>query len=110
VVLPDESVQQLTFVDYKEGMSFVVRRQAEAALQHGEQLGQARLENMPAERGHVASLLFKFLWDHNLMLAQWARWANDEIDGWSDTAPTPAKFRRAAEVLRECLDRASSES
>jgi DNA-binding PadR family transcriptional regulator len=87
-----------------------VRSQAEAALRHGSELGHARLENMPAERGHVAALLFKFLWDYNLMLARWARWASDEVDGWSDTAPSPAKFRRAAEILRECLDEPSSHS
>lgn len=85
-----------------------VRAQAEAALQHGAQLGQARLENMPAERGHVAALLFKFLWDYNLMLAQWARWANNEVDGWSNTEPSPAKLRRAAEILREYLANPSS--
>jgi DNA-binding PadR family transcriptional regulator len=85
-----------------------VRTQAEAALRHGVELGLARLENMPAERGHVAALLFKFLWDYNMMLAMWARWAHDEVRDWSDTAPSPAKFARAADILRECLAQSTS--
>jgi DNA-binding PadR family transcriptional regulator len=80
-----------------------VRAQAETTLRHGRLLGQERLAEMPAERGHVAAALFKFLWDYNTMLVRWAAWARSEIDEWSDTAPTPAKFERAAEILRACL-------
>lgn len=80
-----------------------VRSQSDAALQHGIHLGHARLQDMPAERGHVAALLFKFVWDYNTMLSRWAQWAQSEVEEWSDTAPSPAKFERAAEILRECL-------
>ena len=58
---------------------------------------------MPPERGHVAALVFRFLWDCNTMLLRWATWASQEIDAWSDTAPTGEKFERSAEILRECL-------
>jgi DNA-binding PadR family transcriptional regulator len=81
----------------------VVHAQAAAALGHGARLGHARLAAMPPERGHVAALLFRFLWDYNTMLARWATWARAEIDGWSDTAPDRAKLDRAAEILRACL-------
>jgi DNA-binding PadR family transcriptional regulator len=81
----------------------VVRNQAEAALQHGRQVALERLADMPAERGHVAAALFKFLWDYNTMLERWATWARMEVDGWSDTSPSAAKFDRAAEILRACL-------
>ena len=57
----------------------------------------------PADRGHVAALVFKFLWDYNTMLANWATWARAEVSDWSDTAPSPARFARAAEILRGCL-------
>jgi DNA-binding PadR family transcriptional regulator len=80
-----------------------VRAQANAALGHGVRLGHARLAAMPPERGHVAALLFRFLWEYNLMLVHWATWARAEIDGWSDTAPDRAKLDRAAEILRACL-------
>ena len=80
-----------------------VRRQAEAVLRHGRQLGLERLADMPTERGHVAAALFKFLWDYNTMLLRWATWAKSELEGWSDTAPSPAKFERAAQILRACL-------
>jgi hypothetical protein len=58
---------------------------------------------MPPERGHVAALVFRFLWDYNSMLARWATWANEEIEDWSDTAPTLEKLERAAEIVRACL-------
>lgn len=86
-----------------------VRTQSEAALRHGIRLGNARLANMPPDRGHVAALLFRFLWDYNVMLMRWAEWARNEVDGWSNTAPSPAKFDRAAEILRECLAEANSD-
>ena len=85
-----------------------VRAQAQAALQHGVEIGYARLAEMPPERGHVAALVYRFIWDYNTMLIRWATWAYEEIDGWTDTAPSPEKFERAAEVLRECLARSEA--
>jgi PadR family transcriptional regulator AphA len=87
----------------------VVQAQSEATLAHGVRLGEARLAAMPSERGHVAALLFKFLWDYNRMLGAWAVWARAEVDDWSDTAPSDAKFERAAEILRACLAQASTD-
>lgn len=80
-----------------------VQGQAEAALEHGVGIAHERLAAMPPDRGHVAALVFKFLWDYNTMLANWAIWARAEVGDWSDTAPTPARFARAAEILRACL-------
>ena len=80
-----------------------VQDQAQAALRHGVRIGHARLADMPSERGHVAALVFRFLWDYNSMLAKWATWANEEIEDWSDTAPTLERLERAAEILRLCL-------
>ena len=50
---------------------------------------------MPPDRGHVAALVYRFLWDYNTMLANWSTWARDEIQAWSDTAVSPARFDRA---------------
>jgi PadR family transcriptional regulator, regulatory protein AphA len=80
-----------------------VHQQAQAGLRHGVRIGQARLAQMPPERGHVAALVFRFLWDYNTMLARWAAWANEEIEDWPDTTPTREKLERAAEILRACL-------
>jgi len=33
----------------------------------------------------------------------------EEIDGWSDTAPSREKFERATEILRACLAEADEE-
>jgi hypothetical protein len=81
-----------------------VQDQAEAALRHGVRIGHARLAAMPTERGHVAALVFRFLWDYNSMLAKWATWANEEIEDWSDTAPTlessNARLRSCASAWR----------
>ena len=72
-------------------------------MQHGVRIGHARLAAMPPDRGHVAALVYRFLCDYNTMLANWSTWARDEIEAWSDAVPSPARFDRAAEIVRACL-------
>jgi DNA-binding PadR family transcriptional regulator len=63
------------------------------------------------ERVHVNALVFKFMWEHNEMLARWASWAEDEVRRWPKDISRPPgpeasqPLRDAAStLLREQLE------
>jgi PadR family transcriptional regulator, regulatory protein AphA len=81
-----------------------VQKQAQANLKSGTAIGREYLaEGIPPERGHVSALTFRFLWDFNVMLDEWAGWSLRELRDWNDVEPTPARMDRAAGILREAL-------
>jgi PadR family transcriptional regulator, regulatory protein AphA len=81
-----------------------VRQQARANLTWGRAIGQEYLTHgVPAGRGHVSVLIFRFLWDFSSMLEEWAAWSLDEVEEWQDVEPTPERMERAAAILREAL-------
>lgn len=79
-----------------EGQAGKLRDQAVA--QAAEYLSE---EGPFPERLHILGLLGQFVLDQTDLLARWARWAHDEVEGWPDvrgaeaSPATIAAFRAA---------------
>ena len=56
-----------------------------------------------ADRVHVNSLIFRWIWEHADVNARWAQWAIEQVDEWPDTTE-PADVERALAVFRSALD------
>jgi DNA-binding PadR family transcriptional regulator len=81
-----------------EGQARALREQAVA--QAGEYLaGSAPFP----ERIHILAVLGRFTLDHTALVAEWARWARAEVEGWPDTGTgevSPEVIRAFEEALR----------
>lgn len=78
-----------------------IREQAEAQQRFGAALAQeyAAGGGPYRDRLHLSYLGFQFLWGYFDYLAGWARWAENEVATWQDTAPSAAKSARALDVF-----------
>ena len=56
-----------------------------------------------ADRVHVSSLIFRWIWEHADVNARWAQWAIEQVEEWPDTS-VPADVERALAVFRSALD------
>ncbi|MGH9042131.1 MAG: PadR family transcriptional regulator [Acidimicrobiia bacterium] len=75
--------------------------QAESLALGAEYLG----EQAPfPERIHILGLVGKFVLDHTNLVAEWARWARTEVEGWPDVDRAPASAE-AVEAFRAALAR-----
>ncbi|HEV7535300.1 MAG TPA: PadR family transcriptional regulator [Acidimicrobiia bacterium] len=89
-----------------EGQARALREQAVA--QAAEYLGGPHLppgtQTAPfPERIHILAVLGRFTLDHTALVAEWARWARAEVEGWPDTATgevSPDVIRAFEEALR----------
>jgi DNA-binding PadR family transcriptional regulator len=81
-----------------------VQAQAQANLRWGTSIADEYLvQGVPPGRGHISALMFRFLWDFNAMLDDWAAWSQRELSGWRDVEPTTERMDRAVEIFREAL-------
>jgi PadR family transcriptional regulator, regulatory protein AphA len=72
-----------------------VEDQARALLEFGRAIAEECLTQPVSERIHLQGLMWRFLWDHERAIAEWAKWAQAEVQEWSGTRPSPEKRRRA---------------
>jgi DNA-binding PadR family transcriptional regulator len=109
--LESEALLRIFFADHgtKDGLlatlteledqALALRRQA--VLQGAEYLA----ESAPfQERIHILALVGRFTLDHTALVAAWARWAREEIEGWPDVASgevNPDVVRMFEEALAE---------
>jgi DNA-binding PadR family transcriptional regulator len=62
-----------------------------------------------ADRVHVNSLIFRWIWEHADVNARWAQWAIEQVEEWPDTS-VPADVERALAVFRSALDTTDASS
>jgi PadR family transcriptional regulator AphA len=81
------------------------RERAEAMLAIGRPLGEEYLAGAHAfqDQVHIRALSYDYLYRWAELTLDWAQRAEREVARWDDTAPSPAKERRALARLRELL-------
>ncbi len=91
-----------------EGQALALRRQA--VVQGAEYLaGSAPFP----ERMHILGLVGRFTLGHTALVAEWARWAREEIERWPDVASgevSPEVVRAFEEALAELADESPGRS
>jgi len=70
-----------------------------AKLHFGEMIADAYLEGRGPfpERLPLSGLMWRFLWDYQVTVLRWARWARDEVQAWPEDLTqldATAEFRR----------------
>ncbi|MEJ2856142.1 MULTISPECIES: PadR family transcriptional regulator [unclassified Saccharothrix] len=79
-----------------------VRADAQAVRAHHAELAADLLATggpFP-DRLHVNALVFAFMWEQANAVLRWARWAEDVVAAWPDTAPRPAATGPLEEAAR----------
>jgi hypothetical protein len=84
-----------------------VRNEASRYLEHLDRLARETVDTAGGpfpERAHVNVLTFTFGWAFAESLLRWSRWAETEVEKWSDVKPSPHRSRWALRIFGEASE------
>ena len=97
-----EAALKVTYGDFADRRALLaqlaeVEAQARALLGFGRAIAEECLTRPVTDRIHLQGLMWRFLWEHERAIAEWAAWAQAEVRAWRDTRPSSSgeKKRRA---------------
>jgi PadR family transcriptional regulator, regulatory protein AphA len=95
-----EAALKVTYGDFADRRALLrqlaeVEAQARTLLGFGRAIAEECLTQPVTGRIHLQGLMWRFLWEHQRAIAEWAAWAQAEVRGWSGTRPSAQKKRRA---------------
>lgn len=108
--LESETLVKLVFADNgsKQDLLHTLQRYREVAETRRHELGAIFHEYLRGDdpfpaRVHINAVAYRLLWDTTETEANWAAWAIDQVERWSDDLDTPPDRQTSLDVLGEAL-------